>query len=158
MSQSRTPTYLSDYMPSAFLIPTIQMRVDIFEEMVVVTTTLQIKKNAAIEGQVPLRLDGQSLRLKSVKLNEADLSEGDYLVTEDQLIIHEVPDVFELQTQVEIDPKNNTLLMGLYCSNSNYCTQCESEGFRRITYSLDRPDVLSIYTVTLTGDQQLLPY
>ena len=106
---------------------------------------------------VPLILDGQSLELLSINLNNHPLTAADYQTDTNQLMIHRVPDRFELTLTTRIRPQENTSLEGLYKSSGNFCTQCEAEGFRKITYYLDRPDVMSVFTTTLVADKTLYP-
>ncbi|MCL4145754.1 UNVERIFIED_CONTAM: hypothetical protein GTU68_057742, partial [Idotea baltica] len=104
-----------------------------------------------------LVLSGQQLKLESLAIDERVLSDNEYSLSLEGITIHQVPDQFELFSEVTISPKENTSLEGLYKSRTMYCTQCEAEGFRRITYYLDRPDVMSIFTTTLIADQLECP-
>lgn len=155
MSTENTPVIsLKDYAPSAFLIPNVHLAVVFTPQKSVITSRLDISP----QGNGPLELDGDSLSLSSVSINGQVLSGEQYKATPDRLTILDVPnDNFVLETEVILDPSNNTELMGLYRSNGVWCTQCEPEGFRRITYFLDRPDVLSIYTVRMTANKTVAP-
>ena len=104
-----------------------------------------------------MQLNGEQLTLQWVELDGERLSENHYQVTEDQLLIPSVPDQFELKTCVHICPEENASLEGFYRSQSAYCTQCEAEGFRKITYFPDRPDVMATYTVSLEADRAACP-
>ena len=137
---------LADYAPPAFLVERVELEFDLAPETTIVTASLAIHRNG---GEGPLRLDGEDLDLKSVRLDGVELAEADYDVDREGMIVHAVPDSFILRTVVAIDPQSNTRLEGLYRSNGTWCTQCEAEGFRRITFFLDRPDVMATYCVTL---------
>jgi len=109
------------------------------------------------QSSTPLVLDGQDLELLSLTLDEHDLPQERYRVTTEQLIIDDVPATFTLAIQTRIRPQRNTALEGLYKSNGMFCTQCEAEGFRRITYFPDRPDVMSRFTTTIVADRRNYP-
>ena len=145
--------YLKDYQPAPFKIDSIDLHFNLGEEQTVVTSTLQIHR---ISSGV-LRLDGQELELLSIKLNGTELPNDRYTVEPESLTIAELPDNFELQIQTLIRPQLNTSLEGLYKSSGNYCTQCEAEGFRKITYYYDRPDVMSLFTTTIEADKARYP-
>ena len=145
--------YLEQYQPPAFSIESVDLQFNLEEEKTTVTSRLVfIKLN-----DEPLQLHGQELKLISVELDNNPLTEEDYVLDEDSLTIAGVPDRFVLEIINEIKPHENLSLEGLYQSSGNYCSQCEAEGFRKITYFLDRPDVMSIYTVTIIADKDLYP-
>ena len=151
-------TYLKDYRPSAFLIDEAVLIIDLYETHALLNTTLTIRRNPeATQSSNDLVLDGECIQLKQVQLDGVLLSAAQYQVTPTQLIVHNVPNSFTVQTLVESKPHENTRLSGLYKSGSNFCTQCESQGFRRITYFLDRPDVLTHFTVTISADATNYP-
>ena len=104
-----------------------------------------------------MQLHGEQLKLIEVALDGKQLSKQDYLLSAESLLVKNVPAQFVLTTLVEIDPAQNTALEGLYLSSGNYCTQCEAEGFRKITYYLDRPDVMAVFTVRIEADQEKIP-
>ena len=159
MSTSLQTVYLKDYTPCPFQIDRVHLHIDLHDHESYVTAVLHISRNPqAVEAMAPLRLNGEGLTLLAVSLNGQALSAGDYHVDEHFLTIAAVPDQFVLETRVMIKPQENTRLMGLYQSRHNYCTQCEAEGFRRITYYFDRPDVLSRFTTTITADKKRYPY
>ena len=139
MDQTTPKTiYLKDYAPSAFLIPEIELDVAIFDELTRITSRLTIRRNpAARETKAPLVLDSEELTLESVSLDERKLAAGEYDVTPTHLTIRDVPDEFVLETVACIRPQDNTKLMGFFKSKDGFFTQCESEGFRRITYFID---------------------
>ena len=105
----------------------------------------------------PLVLDGQQLELQKVVLDEQELGEGAYQVDSDSLTLQPTRAQFELALTTRIEPQNNTALEGLYKSGSMFCTQCEAEGFRKITYYLDRPDVMSRFTTTVIAERERYP-
>ena len=116
---------------------------------------LEVTRNTP--GNGPLVLDGEKLELVSAALDGKQLEESDYDLDDTSLTIHEVPASFRLEVKTKLQPHLNTELTGLYRSSGNFCTQCEAEGFRRITYFPDRPDVLSVYTVKMTADKKTCP-
>ncbi|MBK3798911.1 aminopeptidase N [Azospirillum brasilense] len=150
---------LQDYRPPAHLIDTVDLFFDLGEEVTTVRAQLGLRRNPACDGAaaLPLTLDGQRLELVSVALNGQPLGDADYTVTPDHLTVHSVPETFTLETVVRIKPQENTALEGLYKSSGNFCTQCEAEGFRKITYFADRPDVMARYTTTITADKARYP-
>ena len=144
-------TYLTDYQPPAFAIPSVQLTFDLGDTRTHVHALLSITRQGA--HQQPLVLDGEQIELLSLALDGAPLEPDQWLVDEHTLTLREVPDQFQLEIETCLDPSANTALSGLYLSADTLCTQCEPEGFRRITYFLDRPDVLSTYRVTLQADR-----
>ncbi len=144
---------LEDYRPPDHLIPTVHLDIVLDPTQTRVRALLNVTPNPKSAPGLPLALDGDELTLDSISLNGAPLAEGDYTATPQRLTIHRPPPKpFTLQLTTTLNPSANTKLMGLYRSNGVYCTQCEADGFRRITYFLDRPDILSVYTVRLEGD------
>lgn len=156
-SQDITPktTYLKDYQAPSFLIEKVDLEFYLDEEETLVKSLLTFTRN--VSDQNDLQLVGDQLELVSVTLNGAKLTNEQYQATSSSLTIFNVPDHFTLAIQTRIKPQNNTALSGLYKSNGNFCTQCESHGFRRITYFLDRPDVMSRYTVTIFANEERYP-
>jgi aminopeptidase N len=158
----RDPTpkmfFLKDYTPSAFLVDSVDLDVAIFEEYTRVTGVLAVQRNAAVaSAQAPLVLDGADLALESISLDGRRLGKEEYLLDAEHLRIDNVPSQFTLETVVRIRPQDNTTLMGLYASQDGFFTQCEAEGFRRITFFIDRPDVMARYTTTLQADLERFP-
>jgi aminopeptidase N len=150
--------YLSDYQPTGFVIEHVHLHFDLHEEQTLVRAILRFRRNPkAKTHDADLRLDGEGLELREIALNGKPLADDRYSTFEAGLLVKEVPDQFDLETLVMIKPQENTELMGLYKSSGNYCTQCEPEGFRRITYFLDRPDVMTLFTTTITADKQKYP-
>jgi aminopeptidase N len=153
-----TATYLKDYRPPAFLIETTQLCFELGEDATRVTSRLRVRRNPAYGAErPPLVLDGQQLALKSVTIDGVALLPAQYMVNTDSLTIATVPDEFDFECETEILPQKNTSLEGLYKSRTMFCTQCEAEGFRKITYYIDRPDVMSVFTTTIVADGSRYP-
>ena len=152
----REPTprtiHLKDYTPPAFLISDVELDVDIREDHARVTARLQVKRNAP--GHGPLVLDGDELELLSVTL---DGKTPRHEAAADRLTVHDVPDAFRLETVTRIVPQKNTKLEGLYATKHGFVTQCEAEGFRRITWFVDRPDNMARFVVTVRADKARFP-
>lgn len=156
-SQPQT-IYLSEYRVPAYLVDTVDLRFELLENGARVHSTLEVRRNPESDaGAAPLELDGDSLVLESVALNGTPLGEGDFEDRGDKLIVASVPEQFELQVVTWIEPQNNTRLEGLYKSSGMFCTQCEAEGFRCITYFPDRPDVMSRFRTRIEADKGAYP-
>jgi len=158
--QERTPhpIYRKDYTPPDFLIDNVDLQFELGEETTRVRAVLSLRRNPAVTDRTrPLVLQGQDLALKSVRLDGTVLSPSDYQLSADSLTLPNLPDVCRLETLVEIRPQENTSLSGLYKSSGNFCTQCEAEGFRHITYFLDRPDVMTRFSTTIIAEAQRYP-
>ncbi|MGX5840550.1 aminopeptidase N [Mesorhizobium sp. ArgA1] len=140
---------LEDYRPNDFSIPKTGLTFRLSPDATRVNAMLTIERRDNAGISAPLVLDGDGLVLKRIAIDGRELSPADYLATPDQLTILKPPARFELLLETEVAPASNEALMGLYRSSNVYCTQCEAEGFRRITYFLDRPDILSVYTVRI---------
>ncbi|MDE2599274.1 MAG: aminopeptidase N [Rhodocyclaceae bacterium] len=150
--------YLKDYTPPPFLVDTVDVDMDFQPASTIVTTTMTLRRNPqAALANAPLVLDGEELETLSVAVDGVALLPHDYALASDTLTLSNLPDAFTLTTVVSIDPDKNTRLSGLYRSKDGYFTQCEAQGFRRITWFQDRPDVMSKYTVTLHADKDRLP-
>ena len=152
--------YLKDYTPPEYLISTVDLRFELDETQTQVYAELSLQRNPAspVSG-AGLTLVGENLELISLAINEQRLSATDYTLTPESLTLHNVPQdqPFTLSIHNQIDPKANTALEGLYLSNDMLCTQCEAQGFRKITWFLDRPDVMSRFTTTLIADRNKYP-
>jgi aminopeptidase N len=147
-----------DYRVPNFLVESVDLVFDLGEERTTVRSRLAVRRNPdTAEPSAPLVLDGEELTLKELRLDGEPLGDNRYRLEPERLAIPDVPDRFELEVTTEIDPKANTKLSGLYISGGNFCTQCEAEGFRRITYFPDRPDVMARYTTTITADKARYP-
>ena len=150
--------YLKDYTPPAFLISTIDLDVDIREDHALVRATLALARNPkAADAHAPLVLDGEEIELVSVALDGWTLAPGEYALAEESFCIAKVPERFTLETVSRIHPSRNTRLEGLYASTNGFFTQCEAQGFRRITWFIDRPDVMARYTNTIHADRDRYP-
>ena len=151
--------YLNDYKVSPFLIEKTDLVFDLGEDQTRVTASLVIARNPDSEEQDgPLVLHGsEGLDLQSVHIDGQLLSADDYSRDSDSLTIKRLPHSCVVSTEVLIKPQLNTTMMGLYRSRSMYCTQCEAEGFRDITYYLDRPDVMSEFTTKVIADRETYP-
>ena len=152
----RRPICLEDYRPPAYRVEHIDLTFDLDPEATEVLAHLDIRRNPEGEGG-PLRLDGVDLELLELRLDDRPLAAGDYRLHAEGLEIEHVPERFRLTIRTRIHPRANTALEGLYESGGMLCTQCEAEGFRRITYFPDRPDVLARYRVTLRADRDRYP-
>lgn len=156
--QQQVIKYAKDYQPPAYWITHTNLTFYLHDGFTEVQSVLQITRNHHVVVQ-DLVLDGQELQLESMAINAQRLHENAYHVTEETLIISSdlLADNFELACTTLIYPEKNTSLEGLYRSRGMFCTQCEAEGFRKITYYLDRPDVMSEFTVTLVAESDKFP-
>jgi len=158
MTELKT-TFLKDYTPPSFLINTVELTFRLDEDLTQVNSRLVLIRGSAPENKnKPLVLQGENCELIFIKLDGRLLSTKEYQLNNNELIIFQVPDQFSLEIENRIKPKENTALSGLYVSRGIFCTQCEAEGFRRITYFLDRPDVLARYTTTIIADKSKFYY
>ena len=153
------PIRLKDYRPSDYLISTTDLDIRLAAEATRVHARLALRPNPDAEtSDAPLVLDGEMLELKALRLDGLPLAQGDYALTDTTLTIARPPQQqFILEIETICNPSANTSLSGLYRSSDNYCTQCEAEGFRRITYYLDRPDVLSVFTTRIEAGRSEAP-
>ncbi|MCB5161881.1 aminopeptidase N [Marinomonas algarum] len=151
--------YLKDYQVPPYLIDKTELTFDLDEATTVVTSRLHMRRNPeSTQQNAPLVLDGgEDVKLIGVAVGDCALPAEAYRVNEDKLVIDSTPDAFVLTCETLIEPQNNTSLEGLYRSSSMFCTQCEAEGFRHITYYLDRPDVMSVFTTTIIADETRYP-
>ncbi|MFI8744284.1 aminopeptidase N [Pseudomonas sp. NPDC077186] len=150
--------YLKDYQAPDYLIDETHLTFELFEDHSLVHAQLVMRRNPEAGAGLPkLVLDGQQLELLELKLDDRELGEGDYQLTDSQLSLQPSQERFVVDSTVRIHPESNTALEGLYKSGSMFCTQCEAEGFRKITYYLDRPDVMSKFTTTLSAEQHSYP-
>ncbi len=150
---------LEDYRPSDYLIPSISLDFRLAPDSTIVVAEIEIERRQGVAKDAPLALDGDGLTLKRLEINGKAPAAAAYEASPDSLVISKLPagGRFRLTIETEIAPSQNLALMGLYRSSGVYCTQCEAEGFRRITYFLDRPDVLSVYTVRIEADEKEAP-
>src|SRR3954470_21675272 len=142
--------HLEDYAPPAFRVETVELDVDIREDHAIVKANLAVTPS----GEGALVLDGDELELVSVRVNGAPAR---HEVTPETLTVHDVPDAFTLETVTRIVPQQNTKLEGLYATKNGFVTQCEAQGFRRITWFIDRPDVMARYATTVHADKAKYP-
>ncbi|OIP11608.1 MAG: aminopeptidase N [Betaproteobacteria bacterium CG2_30_68_42] len=149
---------LKDYTPPAFLIDEVDLDFDLCDERTRVRAKLALRRNpAAAAPDAPLALDAEDIELVSVRLDGRTLAPDAFSMSAAGLVVAQVPDAFTLETECLIDPEHNTRLEGLYASSTGYFTQCEAQGFRRITCFLDRPDVMSRYTTTIHAARSRFP-
>lgn len=149
--------YLKEYTQPLYWIDNVDLIFELGEEQTRVHSTLRVRKNKSITDGSTLVLHGEGLSLGKIKIDSDVISESAYSVTDDELSIVDVPDTFMLEIETFIKPQENTSLEGLYKSSGNFCTQCEAEGFRKITYFLDRPDVMAIFTTTVIAEKKKYP-
>ncbi len=151
------PTRLSDYTPAPFLITDVDLEFDLGENETRVRSRLQLRRNPDAPGSCDLILDGPGLETRLVRINGENARTDRFEIGDETLTVLEAPDQFELETVVVIHPGANKSLDGLYYSEPNLCTQCEPEGFRKITWYLDRPDVLARFRTRINGDPARFP-
>jgi len=163
MNQSATEQpsviYLKDYEVPAFLVEQTELRFELEEEQTLVRSQVRYSRNPdSANRQHPLVLDGhETLELQRLSIDGEVLSEKDYRRVGEKLSIPNLPDHFTLECITRIEPQNNTALEGLYKSDGMFCTQCEAEGFRRITFYQDRPDVMALFETTIVAEKQRYP-
>ncbi|MCC8395123.1 aminopeptidase N [Paraburkholderia sp. MMS20-SJTR3] len=157
MADTETPNVIrrADYAPPAFLIDTVALEFDLVPERTVVRNTMQLRRNPDAARAAHLELMGEQLELVSAEIDGKPFANAH--PHEHGLLLENVPDSFELTVTSICNPAQNTTLSGLYVSSGNFFTQCEAEGFRRITYFLDRPDVMASFTVTLRASKADYP-
>lgn len=152
------PILLKDYHPPAFLIDAVELTFELDPSATKVTAKSSFRRNPDVDADTsPLMLDGEGLELISIALDGETLPSTRWRLTKDSLELDSPPDAFELTIVTTVDPASNKALEGLYMSSGRFCTQCEAEGFRKITYYLDRPDVLARFRVRLVADKGTYP-
>jgi aminopeptidase N len=149
--------YLQDYQVPAYLISNVELSFSLDEDYTLVTSITDYTKNADSNADNTLVLHGEELELVGLRLNGDDVAEENYHLTASTLTLNNLPDQFTLEVDTRIYPQKNTSLEGLYKSSGNFCTQCEAQGFRKITYYLDRPDVLAVFTTRIVADKANYP-
>jgi len=153
-TEQARPVRLQDYRPPDWLVDKVDLDVSLHPDATRVRSVLTLRPNPAATHPAPLILDGDGLMLKGLSIDGQPVAADAYAATPDKLTISQPPQgVFRLEVETTVDPSANTQLMGLYRSNGVYCTQCEAEGFRRITYFPDRPDVMAVYTTRIEADK-----
>ncbi len=156
--QGDQTVYLKDYLPPAYLVDQAELFFDLGEESVQVRSKLSLRRNPASSAPAgTVVLQGQDLVLEELRLDGQPLPPDRYRIEGENLIIEQVPEAFELESRVAIRPQDNTALEGLYKSKEIFCTQCEAEGFRKITFFPDRPDVMTRITTTIAADKKRYP-
>jgi aminopeptidase N len=150
--------YRKDYVPFDYVVDSLNLNFELGEESTIVTSRLALRANYdTSKGRRPLVLNGQHFALRELAIDGAILGQDRYAITQELLTVHAVPPLCELEVKTELRPQDNTFLQGLYRSAGMFCTQCEAEGFRSITYYPDRPDVLTIFTTTIIADRERYP-
>ena len=157
MSKRAETIYLKDYAAPAYRVDSVDLRFELGEEHTRVTSRLAVRRQPGVSENQPLVLDGVGLELERLQLDGRLLSDDDYLLNDENLTLQRVPEAFVLESTAIIRPQDNTALEGLYRSGPIFCTQCEAEGFRKITWYPDRPDVMSRFTTTIVADRQRYP-
>jgi len=147
----------ADYQPYPFFIPEVTLAFDLDLQLTRVVATMRVVRRPEISSTADLILDGQDLKLESIKVNGATLDQAQYALNDETLTIRDLPQEATLEIISTCCPAENTSLMGLYVSGSSFFTQCEAQGFRKICWFADRPDVMSIYSVTLRADKSRYP-
>jgi aminopeptidase N len=157
-TEEARPVRLEDYRPPDWLVETVELDVSLDSTATQVRAALTLRPNGSGAAPAPLVLDGDALNLRALKLDGAALPAEQFVATPDRLTIAQPPQRrFRLEIETVVDPSANTQLSGLYRSGAIYCTQCEAEGFRRITYFPDRPDVMAVYTTRIEADKTEAP-
>lgn len=155
---SHRTVYRKEYTPPDYSVDSIDLRFELGEESTVVTSRLALRRRYdELQGTRPLVLNGKHITLRGLKLDGTPLHQDSYSVTDELLTIHEPPPVCTLEVITDLRPQDNSSLEGLYRSAGMFCTQCEAEGFRAITYYPDRPDVLTLFTTTIIADRERCP-
>lgn len=157
MTETATRIYRNDYTQPNYWAKTVDLFFDIGDTRTRVTSTSAYVRNEKIKGDAPLVLNGADISLISLSVDGKKLDASDYSIEGEELTIKKVPATFTLEVITEFNPKTNTALEGLYASGDMLCTQCEAEGFRRITYYPDRPDVMAVFTTTIEADKKTYP-
>ena len=142
--------YRSDYQPPSCTVTSAKLDIAIFDDRAMVTTTLELVR----VGDAPFLLNGRDLKLHQISINDRLLDEAEWPVSADGITLENLPDKATVRVVSECHPQTNTALEGLYLSGGMYCTQCEPEGFRRIGFFPDRPDVMTVFTVRIEADRK----
>jgi len=158
MRTSSAPTIrLKNYAPPAYSVTEVKLDFQLEAKKAHVRCEMLVRRMADTASDAPLVLDGDELNLHALKINGEAPDKASFKASPSKLAISQLPsdETFTVEIETVLNPAANTKLMGLYQSNGVFCTQCEAEGFRRITYFLDRPDVLAVYTVRVEADKSL---
>ncbi|HEY5072500.1 MAG TPA: aminopeptidase N [Caulobacteraceae bacterium] len=151
-TETPPPVRLAEYRPPSFLIDEVDLDFSLEPDSTLVRSRLKVRRNG--QHHEPLWLNGERLKTISVTVDGRLLGPSEYTIDAEGLTVHEPSDAFELETVVQIDPQANAALDGLYMSGGRFCTQCEAEGFRKVTFFADRPDVLARFTVRVEADRR----
>ncbi len=158
MASEKNMIHLKDYRATDYLVENIFLDIDLHEDQTVVKAAMSFYRNPSVTNFKPvLNLHGEKMELLEISIDGQVLDASQYQVDDESLVIEGLPESFKLATTVRIHPESNTQLSGLYQSGGNFCTQCESHGFRRITYFYDRPDVMTRFTTCISGDKARYP-
>jgi len=157
MSTAHKTIYLNDYQAPSYKLSRVELNFDLAAERTQVEAFTYLERDGGCDALAPLCLFGDGLKLLAIEVDGVAVEPERYQLTEDGLTLNELPQRFCLRIVTEINPAANKALEGLYLSSGNFCTQCEPEGFRRITYFQDRPDVMALYTTTIRADKQQFP-
>ena len=158
MSETPRTVYLKNYQSPLYEIPTVDIHFDLKEEQSLVTNRMTFVRNGkSTSTQKDLFLDGNNLELLEIKRSGQTLDPNDYNLDKKGLLLKNCPDQFDLETKVRLKPQENKAFSGLYRTKTAFCTQMEAQGFRRTTFFMDRPDILSKYKTTLVADQNRYP-
>ncbi|MEJ2132530.1 MAG: aminopeptidase N, partial [Gammaproteobacteria bacterium] len=149
--------HLKDYEPPSYLVETTELRFELDEEATLVTSKLKVRRNPRANGSAELKLDGDELELVDISVDGRSLAGNEYRLDDESLTLFDVAEEATIGCTTRVNPKANTALEGLYLSGDMFCTQCEAEGFRRITFYPDRPDVMSRFRTTIIGDEMRYP-
>jgi aminopeptidase N len=149
--------YLRDYQPLAYRVEALALTFELGEAATKVTSVAKYQRQADAAEDAPLELYGEDLELLEIRLNGEALTEQDYRLSREGMVIHQLPEWSTLEIVTLIYPQKNTSLEGLYKSSGNFCTQCEAQGFRKITYYPDRPDVMTLFTTQIIADKEKYP-
>ena len=157
VAEKKEAVFLQDYQSPSYRVETVALRFELGEESTIVRAGLSMRRYGKTRPDAPLVLDGQGFELLILRIDGRTLAESEYLVDAESLTIATVPESFTLEVETRLQPHKNTSLEGLYRSSGNFCTQCEAQGFRRITYYPDRPDVMARFTTTIVADKRRCP-
>ncbi len=158
MKQGQPKTiYLKDYVAPTYSVDSLALVFELGEEFTQVTSTAHYRRGPTFDRDVPLELYGHDLELISVRVNGVALNESEYALTDEGMTIAQLAALSCVEIVTRIYPQTNTSLEGLYQSSGNFCTQCEAQGFRKITYYPDRPDIMTVFTTQIIADKQKYP-
>jgi aminopeptidase N len=149
--------FRADYQAYPYAIDSLELLFELGQDYTRVKATMRVKRKPGVAAHQPLVFDGEDLQTESIAIDGRVLGADEYSLGAESLTLANLPDQFELVTVVKIKPQENTQLSGLYKSSGNFCTQCEAEGFRRITWFADRPDVMTRYLVRIEADRKKYP-